>query len=131
MNNEQEGWIITRQVKSYGQYVRIHLGDTLEIELQPNPMALLFQTEQGARFLSKLTSVEPTRRNADKIGFLLAQLFEMFDGKALTPMPPPARIEVLAPVLEWSEADLLPEDAIAETVIHRAATSSPWQPGVD
>lgn len=69
------GWEITEQSKEYGPWVKITLSDgEMGIHVKDDdPMGLALDNDKTTK------DVAPTRMNADKIGFALAQLYEAVD----------------------------------------------------
>jgi len=118
----EAGWTIERQTKSYGEHVKVTLGEGgLELAITAsNPLRLAFTgLEPGVAVFERKLNVEPTRQNADKIGFLFSQLFETAaqlerkpSGAAVFELPAPApagRLRSLElPIEEVDEADLEP-----------------------
>ncbi len=69
--SDASGWIVEKQKKRYGRYVTVVRNGSIEVQLSQNPLGLNIQ--------KMIEGVEPTRVNADKIGWGLDQVFKMFD----------------------------------------------------
>lgn len=70
MKGDAEGWVIEKQSKRYGAFVKVSLNGSLQVEIAQNPAGLILDVQALA------DQLEPTRKNADKLGFLLDQLFQ-------------------------------------------------------
>lgn len=105
------GWIINRQTKHYGEFVRIILGELLEVVILDNPYGV--KLDPGL-------PLEATRANADKIGYGLSQLFETLEQVAKRPQ----NVVQMLGSDPWTPAENefleTSDDEIADTVLVRA-----------